>query len=264
MADSLLGLEDKVCLVTGSGQGMGEGIATVLAEAGCHAAVVDLNPEKAERVAAKIRGMGRRAIALTADARSEDAVRKMVEDTVSELGGLDIGVCNIGGLSQEHPALVVDSSLEFWDYVVNQNLRSTYLCSREMARSMVERGVKGAIVNIASISGLRASARLSPYGASKAGIMHYTQTLAMELAPRGIRVNCVSPASINTPEALGHSGRTEMDASVIPIGRAGQPEDIGFLVAMLASDRAGYVTGQTIHADGGLSCTSARPQMAGG
>ncbi len=264
MADSLLGLEDKVCLVTGAGQGMGEGIATVLAEAGCHAAIVDLNTERAERVADKIRGMGRRAIALTADARSEDAIQQMVEDTVSELGGLDIGVCNIGGLSEERAALVVESSLAFWDYVVDQNLRATYLCSREMAKSMIGREVKGTIINIASISGLRASARISPYGASKAGIMHYTQTLAIELAQYGIRVNCVSPASINTPEALGHSGRTEMDASVIPIGRAGQPEDIGYLVAVLASDRAGYVTGQTIHADGGLSCTSARPQMAGG
>ncbi len=261
MSNSLHGLEDKVCLVTGSGQGMGEGIATVLATAGCHAAVADLNPEKAERVAKKIRGMGRKAISLSVDARSEDAVQDMVATTVAELGGLEIGVCNIGGLSQEHTALVVNSTLDFWDYVVNQNLRSTYLCSREFAKSMVDRGINGSIVNIASISGLRASARLSPYGASKAGIMHYTQTLALELAPHGIRVNCVSPASINTPEALGHSGRTEMDASVIPIGRAGQPEDIGFLVAMLASDGAGYVTGQTIHADGGLSCTSARPQM---
>ena len=97
MADSLLGLEDKVCLVTGSGQGMGEGIATVLAEAGCHAAVVDLNPEKAERVAAKIRGMGRRAIALTADARSEDAVRKMVEDTVAELADWTSACATLGG-----------------------------------------------------------------------------------------------------------------------------------------------------------------------
>jgi NAD(P)-dependent dehydrogenase (short-subunit alcohol dehydrogenase family) len=173
-------------------------------------------------------------------------------------------VNNVGGLGGRKMALVHEASEEFWDGVVELNIRTTFLCSRAVSREWIKRKAKGVIINIASISGLRGSLRLAPYGAAKAGVMHLTQTLAMELGSHGIRVNCVAPASIQTPDVMAHMTpeRVAQTASVMPLRRIGQPEDIGGVVLMLASDLCGYVTGQTLLADGGLSCTSARPPAA--
>ena len=171
------------------------------------------------------------------------------------------------------PALQGRTTLQagLWLYVddldrshaISQNLRSTFLCSQAFARAMVQRGVRGAIVNVASMSGLRASVRLGPYGAAKAGVMHYTQTVAAELAPHGIRVNCVAPASINTPRAQASQSQERLQemANAIPLKRLCEPEDVAKAILFLASDLASFITGQTLMCDGGLSITSARPPM---
>ncbi len=266
MSDSLLGLTDKVVVVTGSGQGMGRGIALMFARAGAHAVIVDLDGKNALAVAGEVRALGRQAIAVHADVRKPEDVRRMVDQTLAAFGRIDVGVNNVGGLGGRAMQPVREASTEFWDGVVELNLRTTFLCSQAFARAMIDRGTKGVIINIASISGLRGSARLAPYGAAKAGVMHLTQTLAMELGPHGIRVNCVAPASIDTPDVARHMTpeRRAATARAMPLGRTGVPDDIGGVVVMLASDLAGYVTGQTLLADGGLSCTSARPPAAGG
>ncbi|MEE9285156.1 MAG: SDR family oxidoreductase [Dehalococcoidia bacterium] len=261
MSDSLLGMEDKVVVVTGAAQGMGRAIALMFAKAGAHAVIADLQGEKAEEVAGEVRALGREAIAVRADVAVLDDVQRMMAATLERFGRLDVGVNNAGGLGGQSMQPVVDATLEFWDDVVALNLRSVFLGSQAFARAMIDGGTGGAIVNIASISGLRASVALAPYGAAKAGVMHLTQTLAVELAPHGIRVNCVAPASIRTTgtERYMTPQRRAIHGKAIPIGRTGVPEEVAGMVLMLASPLAAYVTGQTLMADGGLSCTSARP-----
>ncbi|MBI3743941.1 MAG: SDR family oxidoreductase [Chloroflexi bacterium] len=265
MPNPLLALEGKVAIVTGSGQGMGRGIASMLARAGACPVIVDLVAERANAVAKEVEALGVHSLALHADVRKPAEVQRIVDATVQKFGRLDIGVSNVGGLGGQKMSTVLDSDESFWDSVVELNLRATYLCDRAFAKAMIAAGNGGAIVNIASISGLRASVRLSPYGAAKAGVMHLTQTLAMELAPHRIRVNCIAPASVDTPDTFEHQPPEQKAAAAkhIPIGRLGRPEDIGGVVLMLVSPLTAYVTGQTVLADGGLSCTTARPPSSG-
>lgn len=271
MSDSMLGLEGKTVVVTGSGQGMGRGIVLAFARAGANAVIVDLDEAKAQAVASEVQALGREALVVRADVRIESDIARVVNETLARFGRLDIGVNNVGGLAGQKPAPVVEASSSFWDTVIEVNLRTTFLCAKAFAQAMIQNNAGkgnagGSIVNIASISGLRSSAHLAPYGAAKAAVMHLTQTLAVELAPHGIRVNCVAPASIDTPDAMAtvSDERKRTMAASIPLGRLGAPSDVGGIVAMLSSDLAGFVTGQTLMVDGGLSCTSARPQMGAG
>ena len=266
MSDSMLGLEGKTVVVTGSGQGMGRGIVLAFARAGANAVIVDLDEAKAQAVANEVQALGREALVVRADVRIESDIARVVNDTLARFGRLDIGVNNVGGLAGQKPAPVVEASSSFWDTVIEVNLRTTFLCAKAFAQAIIQSNAGGSIVNIASISGLRSSAHLAPYGAAKAAVMHLTQTLAVELAPHGIRVNCVAPASIDTPDAMAtvSDERKRAMAASVPLGRLGAPSDVGGIVAMLSSDIAGFVTGQTLMVDGGLSCTSARPQMGAG
>ena len=182
------------------------------------------------------------------------------------LGPLRVGVNNVGNFGDHPPAPVVEHAWEFWQTAIDRNLRTTFMVSQALARHMIDSGTRGAIVNIASLSGLRGSPNLAPYGAVKAGVMHLTQSLALELAPHGIRVNCVGPTAIEGPslrESLPAQTIEAMRVS-IPLGRLCGPDDIGGAVVMLASDLARYVTGQTVMADGGVSCTSQRPSLRPG
>ncbi|MCE2391465.1 MAG: SDR family oxidoreductase [Proteobacteria bacterium] len=264
MSNSLLGLEGKGVVVTGAGQGGGRGIALQFAKAGARVAVVDLDESLARKVAGELQVLGAESVAVRADATDPDSVARMVERSLEALGGLDVGVNNVGNFGAHRPQPVLDQGTEFWDTAVAQNLRTTFLGSQAFARSMIERGVAGAIVNVASLSGLRGSINLAPYGAAKAGVMQFTQTLALELAPHRIRVNCVAPTSIDTPSyAAGTTPerRAATEAS-IPLGRLCDPEELGGAVVMLASDLAAFVTGQTLPCDGGLSVTIRRPPIA--
>ena len=266
VSSDLLGLTDKVALVVGGGRGGGLGMAKQLASAGCHVAVADLDAQNLESASVEIRALGVRALGCQLDARREGDLERCVAECVSGLGGLHVLVNNVGNYGG-HPATpVVEQELAFWQDAVALNLHTTFLGSRAAARHMIAAGEGGSIVNIASLSGLRAAPHLAPYGAAKAGVIHLTQSLALELAPHGIRVNCVAPTAIDAEalhENLSEDFITEMAAS-IPLGRLCSVEDLGAAVLMLASRLANFVTGQTLMCDGGASVTTARASMRHG
>ena len=263
MADSKLGFAGKVAVVTGAGAGAGRAAALLLAEMGAKVVPVDIVNEIAEDAAAEIRAAGGEAMGASADVTDEARVQGLFDQTLDRFGRVDTLINNVGNMRGHKPSPIVDMDWEFWEVSVAQNLKSTFLCSQAAARAMIANQTKGAIVNIASLSGLRASVRLAPYGAAKAGVMQFTKTLAVELAPHGIRVNCVGPASINAPPGKTRLPQWRMDemAKSIPLGRLSEPEDIAGIAVALASDLASFVTGQIVMCDGGLACTSSRPPM---
>jgi 3-oxoacyl-[acyl-carrier protein] reductase len=263
MTNSLLGLEDKAVIVTGAGQGLGRGIALQFARAGARLALADLDAGRAEAVAAEIRALGRPAIVIQADVRQEVDIQRVIDTDLAAFERLDVAVNNAGGLAGLAPSPVLAATTDFWDTIVEQNLRATFLCCRAFARAMVAQGTGGAIVNIAAIGALRGSVNIAPYGAAKAGIIQLTKTLAVELGPHGIRVNCVAPGRTETPALAQHvppemAART---AQAVPLGRIATPEDIAGMVLALASDLAAFTTGQTLAVDGGLTLTMNRPAV---
>ena len=187
MSDSKLGFAGKVAVVTGAGAGAGRASALLLAEMGAKVVPVDIVVEIAEDAAAEIRAAGGEAMGASADVTDEAAVQRLFDQTLDRFGRVDTLINNVGNMRGHAPTPIVDMGWEFWEVSVAQNLKSTFLCSQAAARAMIAGRTKGAIVNIASLSGLRASVRLAPYGAAKAGVMQFTKTLAVELAPHGIQ-----------------------------------------------------------------------------
>ena len=244
-----LELAGRVALVTGAGRGIGAAIARELGRAGCDVALVDLGAfDEAEATAGTIRGMGRRAIALRADVTSLEAAENAVAATVHALGRLDILVCN-AGITRD--AMVWKMTEEAWDQVLDVNLKGCFTFCR--AAAPVFRGQQqGRIVTMASINGLRGKVGQSNYAASKAGIIALTKSLARELGPSGVTVNCVAPGMVATemtvalPTEVVEKARMES-----AVGRIAQPEDVAHVVAFLCSDRARHVTGEVIKVDGG-------------
>ena len=254
-------LKSQTALVTGAASGIGAGVARALGAAGA-AVVVNYvaNPAAAEAVAAEIRAGGAEATALQADVSSELEVREMFAKAIAHFGAIDILVNN-AGLQQDAP--LVDMTLAQWNKVIGVNLTGMFLCAREAAREMIRRGVRadvsraaGKIVCISSVHEVIPWAGHANYAASKGGVKLLMQSLAQELAPHRIRVNSVAPGAIQTPINRAAWETPEALASLlrlIPYGRIGQPEDIGRVVAWLASDDADYIHGQTIFVDGGMT-----------
>ena len=262
----LLGLRGQCALVTGAGRGAGRGIALTLARAGAHVAVLDLDTAAARNTSEAVATLGVRSCAISEDVTTEAGADAAVAAAEEGLGGLQIGVNNVGNFGTHTPTPILEMGWDFWQTCVDRNLKSTFLCARAMARSMQKNASGGAIVNIASLSGLRGAPNLSPYGAVKAGVMHLTQSLALELAPDGIRVNCVGPTAIGGPSLQESLSAESIDAMArsIPLGRIADADDIAGAVTLLASDLARFVTGQTLMCDGGVSCTTLRPTLAPG
>jgi NAD(P)-dependent dehydrogenase (short-subunit alcohol dehydrogenase family) len=262
----LLGLEDEVALVTGAGSGIGRGHALRLAQAGCHVAVAELDEEAGERTAREIRDLGRRALCIRADVRRKDEVNALVARVVAELGGLDVAVNNVG-----HPLAIgpfLDYSEEQWDAVFALDLKSVLFCCQAEAVSMAERGIRGRIVNVASSSGVVGAPSVSAYGAAKAGVIHLTKSIALELAPYGIRVNCIVPGTHLTEpiRATLESGGPQAEflraaAAATPLGRLGDPLETGGVAVFLASNLSSYVTGHSVVSDGGITHTTNRPPV---
>ena len=254
-------LKKQVALVTGASSGIGAGVAKALGAAGA-AVVVNYSRSAAaaEEIAADIRAAGADAIALQADVSDEAEVRDMFAKAIARLGTIDI-LINNAGLQQDAP--FTEMSLAQWNRVIGVNLSGMFLCAREAAREMIRRGVRtdvsratGKIICISSVHEVIPWAGHVNYAASKGGVKLLMQSLAQELAPHRIRVNSVAPGAIQTPINRAAWETPEALASLlrlIPYGRIGQPDDIGRVVAWLASDEADYIHGQTIFVDGGMT-----------
>lgn len=239
---------EKRALVTGGSSGIGQGIAIVLAEQGYDVAITySQRPEGAEATCEKIRALGRRAFMYQQEMSEPDAGAAVVKKAVKDLGYLTLMVNN-AGRTIHHSALTITP--EQMDYLYGLNFRSYILGAGAAARNMVKNGIKGSIIFITSTRGERAYAEDLIYGGLKAGINRACQSMALDLAPYGIRVNCVAPGATITNESRPITGTKFSDA--IPLGRMGTPRDDGELVAFLASDKASYITGVTIRCDGGL------------
>lgn len=244
-------LAGKVALVTGASRGIGAAIALRLARDG---AVVAVNyagsRDAAEEVVAQIESAGGEAVALQADVSDTDACARLVEDTIEQLGSVDI-IVNNAGINRD--TLVVRMSDDDWNAVIDTDLRGAFAVIRAAARPMMKQR-SGAIVNVASVIGLVGNAGQANYAAAKAGLIGLTKSLAKELAPRGIRVNAIAPGFIETDMtgALSDAIR-EAAQGEIAMKSLGTPDDIAAAVAFLASEDAGYITGQTLGVDGGMT-----------
>lgn len=255
-------LDGKVALVTGGGGGIGRAIALCLAEAGADVAIFEIIPERAEETAARVRELGRRALALPGDAMDSGAIRAAVAATDERLGGLNILVNNAGGVSAR-PFL--EQSEGSWRRHIEINLLSMLAAIHAAAPIMIRDRRGGAILNVASIEAERAAPNFAVYAACKAGMVSFTKSMALELSAHSIRVNCIAPDHTVTPGASGNrSGpvdpaswrqRTpdEVDAMnrVIPLGREGVDRECGDAAVYLCSAMADYVTGAVLPVDGG-------------
>lgn len=242
-------LEGKTAVVTGAARGIGRAIAERLARGGASLALCDVQADWLQDTAEAVRALGSEARCYAADVADAEAVQAAVAGVLKEFDRLDILVNN-AGITKD--TLLVRMSDEDWDQVMRVNLRGSFLFSRAVAKPMMkQRG--GAIVNIASIIGLIGNAGQCNYAASKAGVIALTKSTARELASRGVRVNAVAPGFIASKmtEALSDKVRDEMLAN-IPMGRLGTPADVARVVAFLAGEGAGYVTGQVLNISGGM------------
>lgn len=246
-------LQGKVALVTGARRGIGRGISLELAREGADVALNDVEGQaQAEAVAEEIRALGRRATVVMADVTQPDQVQAMIEQVVQTLGGLDILVNNAG---VESILPLLEITPEEWERVTHINLKGEFLCAQAAARQMIAAGKGGAMINLGSVqAGLVLPGR-THYAPSKRAVEALTANLAVELAPHHIRVNCINPGLIDTDM----TSWVMKDPDILPVvldkialHRAGQPSEIGHVVAFLASDKASYVTGQSLYVDGGF------------
>ncbi len=244
-------LTDKVAIITGCGGGLGRALAVKMATLGADIVVNDIPQaeEAAKEVAKLVEQQGRTALVALGSVTSADDVGAMAADTLERLGKIDILVNN-AGITRD--SLMVRMSEEDWDLVLDVNLKGAFLCSKAVARPMMKARY-GRIVNIASVAGVMGNVGQANYSASKGGLIALTKTTAKELAGRGITCNAVAPGFIETKmtEALDEEVRQQWLQN-IPLGRPGTSDDVADVVCFLASDAAGYITGQVLNIDGGL------------
>lgn len=243
-------LEGKKALVTGASRGIGKAIALALAAEGADV-VVNYAGSKAaaEAVAAEIEEMGRKALVVQADISSNEAATAMVDQAVKEFGRIDILVNN-AGITRD--GLLMRMKEEDWDAVLTTNLKGVFNCTKAAVKYMMKQKA-GHIVSISSVVGLTGNAGQANYAAAKAGVIGFTKAVAKEVAARGITVNAVAPGFIQTDmTAVLNEKQVEAMLATIPLKKLGQPEDIAKAVIFLASDDANYITGQTLHVDGGM------------
>ncbi len=255
---SAYSLDGRTAIVTGAGSGIGRGTALEMANAGADVVIAEWRRDTAEETAYMVRELGKRALVVTTDVTSVESAEAMVTASLREFDRVDILVNNVGGLGpQPKKTTIIELELGEWESLIRLNLTSQFICCKAFITMLVDRGIKGNIVNIASLAALVPYETSVVYGAAKAGVVSMTQTLAAEYGKHGIRVNCIAPGHVRTPipEAL-YRNREELRAAqdrIIPVGRWGEPEELGRLAVFLSSDASSYVTGQTIVASGGMT-----------
>jgi len=238
-------LENKIAIVTGAASGLGQAIAEQFLAEGAKVVFSDIHPLE------KACSLGENGFFQLADVSKREEVDGLVEVALSHFGGLDIMVNNAGiGLTGE----ITVMTDELWNKVLAVNLNGVFYGTRSAAASMVERGIKGSIINMASILGSVGFASAGAYSASKGGVIQLTRTAALELAPKGVRVNAIAPGFIKTGMTQGiQDDETVNDAivSATPLGHMGEPNDIAYAAIYLASDESAFVTGSVLSVDGG-------------
>lgn len=241
-------LTGRVAVVTGGGTGIGRGVAAGLAAFGAKVAIWERNPETCAEAAAATGVLG-----ITVDVRDSEAVDAALARTIAELGVPTILVNNAGGTFNSP---LLETTENGWDTLYRTNLKQVLLCTQRAARVMVEHALPGSVINITSIEGTRAAPGYAAYAAAKAGVISYTKTAALELAPHGIRVNALAPDFTLTEGLAALADAANMLASkddMIPMGRSGHVDEMAAAVVFLASEMASYITGQTIGVDGGTA-----------
>ncbi|OBK77707.1 SDR family NAD(P)-dependent oxidoreductase [Mycobacterium sp. 1274761.0] len=238
-------LTGRVAVVTGGGEGIGRGIAEGLAAFGATVAIWERNPETYASTAKVVGGLG-----IETDVRDSVQVDAALERTANELGTVSILVNNAGGV---FASALLETTENGWDALYKSNLRHVFLCTQRVARRLVAAGQPGSVINVTSIEGVRAAPGYAAYAAAKAGVVNYTKTAALELATRGIRVNALAPDLTLTEGLLRVSpdGVSDSARHMIPMARPGHVDEIASAAVFLASDMSSYITGQTIHVDGG-------------
>jgi 3-oxoacyl-[acyl-carrier protein] reductase len=255
---TFFGLTGKKALIIGGGQGMGESTALFLARAGCDVALLDMIPDRADAVGQKVTALGRQAFTIAGNVLDDVQIPLIVNEAEAKLGGLDLMVSIVGAAAW---GSLLETTAEVWDQQMHLNLRYFFLVAKQVAESMIRRGQPGAIVGIASVDGQRAAPMRGVYGAAKAGLISLVQTMAVEWASHGIRVNAIAPGHIVTPRLFDTPQRAELyAASLLPMRQRGIPDDIGRAALFLASDMARYITGTTLDVDGGLLAANLFPR----
>jgi NAD(P)-dependent dehydrogenase (short-subunit alcohol dehydrogenase family) len=251
-------LEGKTAIVTGGGTNLGKAMSHALARAGADVVVAARTMEPLLETVAEVEALGRRAMALQTDVTHSAQVNSLIEGTIEEFGGVDILINNAGvarGIEPsprdtipKEPGPIWELTDDMWHQALDVNLTSTFYCSRAVARHMMERKA-GKIINISSVAGLRAARSLYTYCSSKGGVIMLTKTLAITLARYGIQANSIAPGFFRAPE--NDPDFVALQARFIPLGRAGEPKEIGPLAVYLASSASDYVTGECFIIDGG-------------
>ena len=243
-------LTGRIAVVTGGGAGIGRGIAAGMAAFGARVAIWERDPETCAQAAESIGALG-----IVTDVRDSEQVDAALARTSAELGTPTILVNNAGGVFSSP---LLETSENGWDALYRANLRHVLLCSQRIARQMVSASLPGCIISLTSIEGIRAAPGYAAYAAAKAGVINYTKTAALELAPHNIRVNAIAP-DITLTEGLANLGgdaATAATGHIVPLGRPGHVDEIASAAVFLASDMSAYLTGQTLHVDGGTQASS--------
>ncbi len=242
-------LEDRVAIITGAARGIGFSIAEMLSEHGATSVIIDLNQEAVDAAVQQIDDMGNRAIGFAADVTNAEEIASIFKEIQKEFGKIDI-LINNAGITKD--GLLMKMKESDWDAVMNVNLKGTFICTQKVCRYMMK-SRSGVILNIASVVGIMGNAGQANYAASKGGIIAFTKSSAKEFASRNIRVNAIAPGFIQT-EMTDKLPQEVIDnySAAIPLSRMGTAKDVANLCVFLASEEAGYITGQTIQVDGGL------------